>query len=137
MVRSVCEGGWYDVRKKTILTSVLLLMAGELNVKAVPVVTVPVLVIESAWLASYTKYMASEIWSSQVSYGGTRTGNAEVTSTSNESLSDGKNLRGSEGDIKGLRDGCAARQHIQNCLVARLNGRNAGSGREDVRVPYA
>ena len=67
MVRSVCEGGWYDVREKTILTSVLLLMAGELNVKAVPVVTVPVLVIESAWLASYTKYMASEIWSPQVS----------------------------------------------------------------------
>ena len=45
------EGG----KGETVLTSVLPLMAGDLNCNDVPVVIVPVLVTESAALASYVE----------------------------------------------------------------------------------
>jgi hypothetical protein len=95
----------------TVLTvlSVLALRAGELNCNCVPVVTFPVLVMESGTLASNAVREKQKVQGSHqkfgpVSYGDTRTGDAEVTRACDECPSNGENLLGKHGYVKRLRD---------------------------------
>lgn len=107
-------------------------MAGELNCNDVPMVIFPVLVMDSAALASYAerekKMPRSHQKSDPVNYSGTRTGNAEVTRSFDECPCDGENLRGSQGHVKGLGDGLGTLHYVQDCLVACLDGHDGGSG---------
>lgn len=128
--------------RETVLTSVLPLIAGELNVNDVPVVIFPVFVMESAALASYAergkkkKGAGSHQKFDPVRYSGTRTSNAEVTGALDESPCDGENLWGSQSHVKGLRDGLGTLHHVQDRLVTRLDGHYGGSGHEDGWVIY-
>ena len=51
--------------------------------------------------------------------------------TRNERAGNGQNLLGEHRNIKRLRDHSAVREHVEQRLVARLNGRNAGCAGED------
>jgi hypothetical protein len=76
--------------------------------------------------------VASEKFGARVE---TRTGNAEVTAA-DEGPSDGENLLGKQGYVKGLGDGGGAREHVQDRLVARLDSHDGRGGREDFHVPH-
>ena len=95
------------------------------------------LVTVSGGLARYGKkiWEVASVKFGLGSYGGTRTGNAEITTTDERSR-DGENLLGKQGNVEGLGDGGGTREHVQDRLVARLDGQDGCGSREDGRVPH-
>jgi hypothetical protein len=113
---------------------VLLLRAGELNVREEPEVTEPVLVTVSAGLAD-REAKSGELRGENNNNEelGKRTRNTEVA-TFDEGASNGKNLIGKKGEVERLGDGRCALENVQNGAVARLDGHDGSGSSEDARI---